>query len=93
MDDARPLSPYIPFCGKIGHPSREVAIANLRRQRRYLIAKSKELGNFHIYKCSHCTLYHAGNTTDAAPTAPASKPRTRRESDTLRRTLRYDPDD
>lgn len=90
MSDSVPArSPFVPFCGKVGHPSRTVALANLWRVQKYLISKSKDLSSLAVYRCDYCPYFHIGNTADAAPVA---KPRVkrRRPSDARRKACEYD---
>ncbi len=56
------LSPYIPSCRKVGHPSRRLAQTNLNR----VIAKhdraKRDRGPLHVFRCEACSQWHIGNS-------------------------------
>ena len=49
-------------CGKVGHPSRRIAVENLNRHKRKLKEHGKDkLGKLHVYYCIHGRCWHTGN--------------------------------
>ncbi|MBY0456763.1 MAG: hypothetical protein K2V38_05465 [Gemmataceae bacterium] len=56
---------YCPTSGKVRHPSRRVAVENLKRVRKGLDAARKDrrqCGALGVYRCRHCSGgWHIGN--------------------------------
>jgi len=55
---------YCAASGKVRHPSRKVALANLKRVRSGLDAARKDrrqCGALGVYRCRHCSGWHLGN--------------------------------
>jgi hypothetical protein len=85
-----PFSPFVPECGKVGHPSRKIALANLRRIIAGLDSYAKDRESLGIFRCDRCAQWHCGNSDVSRAKPPA--PRVRRPSNSLRATLDYNPD-
>lgn len=64
-DDGRPGAAYCPATGKVRHPSRKVAAANLRRFLAGLDLKGRDrraMGKLNVYRCAGCGGgWHCGN--------------------------------
>ncbi len=71
-------SPLIPECGKIGHPSRKIALENLARVLAGQDAVGRDRVSLHIFRCQTCALWHLGNNDRARKLSARDKGRPRR---------------